>query len=84
MPAEYEITTVADFAKVPDDRIEDCLREFAGLVISHRINLQRPDFNLLLDSWTWIDDGIPMVRGVGIAIGDQHEYFPNPNFPQPE
>ena len=83
-PVEYHIATVADFAKVPDDRLHDCLQEFCGLLINHRINLQRPDFDLRLESWTWVDDGIHMVREVHLTAGDQTETIPNPHFPKPK
>lgn len=81
-PTEYPISTVADFAKVPDERLEDCLREFVSLIVSHRVNLQRPDFDLRLESWTWIDDSIPAIREVHLMVEDRVENIPNPRFPE--
>lgn len=83
-PAEYHIVTIADFAKVPDDRLAPCLAEFCAHALDLRQNMTHPDVEMRLESFTWIDDGVPMVKGCNIEIGDQRGYFPNPNFPQPE
>ena len=80
MANEYEIITVADFAKVPDDRLKDCLQEFAACVLETR-RLNR--FALGLDSFTWIDDGIPMIREASIEWPDgTTDAYLNPKFPQ--
>lgn len=81
---EYEINTIADFARVPDDRLAQCLREFCTFALRARRNIKLKDIEARLESFTWIDDGIPMVREAHITIGDQIEIIPNPNFPTME
>ena len=85
-PTEYPMKTIADFETVPDDRICDCLEEFVRLVLRVRIGrAQDPQIgaSLHLNSWTWVDDGIQMIRETTLTVGDQTEIIPNPNFPQP-
>lgn len=82
MATEYQIDTVADFEKVPDDRICDCLQEFVICLLKAReIRKQKP--RLSFHGMAWIDDGIPGFRSVNLTIGDTTENIPNPNFPKP-
>jgi hypothetical protein len=83
MATEYEIKTIADFEQVPDDRICDCIQEFVICLLRTR-TAREGDIRLRLEGFTWIDDGIPMVRSCDLRIGDTTENIPNPNFPQPE
>jgi hypothetical protein len=65
----YTIKTVADFLKVPEDRIDECLRDFDSYLHSARrtINLVRlmaeemggtiPDDEIAYPMFIWIDDG---------------------------
>lgn len=78
MSQEYEITTVEDFQRVPDDRLADCLQEFVLCLLDTR-TLQKQ--GLGLRSFVWIDDGIRMIRGIDVTVGKQTEYVPNPHFP---
>lgn len=63
---EYRIETVADFLNVPEDRIEDCLKEFADFIELSRAMLQAASFmaqimgiedKSKIGAYTWIDDG---------------------------
>lgn len=82
---EYRIETVADFAKVPADRLGDCLAEFVPfLFFTRHAGEADPEVGLALEAFTWIDDGVEGVRGVNLRSGDREEYLPNPNFPPPE
>lgn len=78
---EYEIKTIADFEKVPDDRLCDCLKEFASCLIGFRAS-RNEDIRLGLDSFVWIDDGIEMIKSINLTIGDTTENIANPNFPR--
>jgi hypothetical protein len=54
-PKTYHIETVADFLKVPEDRLEYCLSEFLTVLRAFR------DFEALIGhelvpAFTWIDD----------------------------
>jgi hypothetical protein len=69
---EYEVKTFADFEKIPDDRLEDCLQEFCAWVTITRYTkrlLMRADevlngenrviSNVIgTESFVWIDDGL--------------------------
>lgn len=57
-PRQYEIRTVADFAKVPARRRARCLSEFATWLKMHDdvIALLTPH-GLEWFAFTWIDDG---------------------------
>lgn len=57
---EYDIKTVQDFLKVPEDRIADCLAEF-----KEGLDIARPFIEIsemlgtdnIFPQFTWIDDG---------------------------
>jgi hypothetical protein len=86
-PTEYPMRTISDFEAVPDDRICDCLQEFVMLVLQVRAGRRKDPkigASLRLESWTWVDDGIPLIREVSLTMGDRTEIIPNPRFPQPE
>lgn len=58
--AKYEIRTVADFQKVPDERLDVCLDEFADFVRLSRVTVAL--FSSLAgvsggETFHWIDDG---------------------------
>lgn len=78
-PIEYEINTIADFQKVPDDRLGDCLLEFAGSMLELR---KLTKHGIVTNGWTWVDDGIHLFRGATLQIGEESEYIKNPNFPE--
>lgn len=77
-PAEYHIVSIADFANVPDDRLPACIQEFVCCLFEFR-KVQR-ETGYALDTFTWVDDGIPMIQAVNI----EDETIPNPNFPNAE
>jgi len=62
MSKEYDIKTVQDFLKVPEDRIVDCLAEF-----KEGLDIARPFIEMseilgqkgvdIFPQFTWIDDG---------------------------
>lgn len=86
-PPEYEIRTLDDFAKVPDDRLDVCLSEFAVAVRMHRgteevLNaLAREYFpagnnpvSVKPLRFVWIDDGETDFKlTVDIQAGDQRD-----------
>lgn len=76
---EYHIATIEDFAKVPDDRLAQCMAEFCAYMMEVRPLMT---CGLAVESFTWIDDGIPMLQGVNLSVDGQEEYLPNPNFPK--
>lgn len=77
-PAKYHIVSIADFANVPDDRLPACIHEFVCCLFELR-KVQRGT-GYALYTFTWIDDGIPMIQSVNI----EDETIPNPNFPNAE
>ena len=65
-PPRYEIATLADFVKVPQDRLCDCLAEFAAFVeligdieamLQDASKATRINIALKPSVFTWIDDG---------------------------
>ena len=58
MPKTYEIRTLSDFFKVPNDRIEDCLKEFAVglefLKANHELMGLKDG---QMEFFNWTDDG---------------------------
>lgn len=56
-PNEYLIETVNDFRKIPDDRLDDCLKEFGQLL--KKIDNYVPPTNrtlYVMPYFKWIDD----------------------------
>lgn len=74
MSEEYRIVTIADFDKVPDDRLSACVQEFVSCLFEFR---QLRHAGLRLETFTWVDDGIPLVQSVEF----EGETIPNPVFP---
>jgi hypothetical protein len=69
----YEILTVQDFANVPEDRREICLREFAvwlGLVVGVK-KLMRGVPLKLPEAFVWVDDDKHEAT-IGISAGGEH------------
>ena len=70
MADEYTIRTVADFAKIPEDKLQECLADFVQFLalIRHPAEINKemqmifelPDgsLNFDIDVFCWIDDGI--------------------------
>ena len=63
---QYEIQTVADFLKIPEDRQADCLSEFADSLDTARTMIEivkaagiaaGVDTNPTFGPFIWIDDG---------------------------
>ena len=80
MPNEYRIEKIIDFAKVPDDRLKDCLMEFGGAMLELR---ELAKAGIETEAFTWIDDEIPLFQGFNLRVGDgEPEYIENPNFPK--
>lgn len=69
MSNEYEIRTVADFAKLPADKIAACLSDFVEWldavrkiaafpsVVSDMLGCKKGAVSVNMSSFTWIDDG---------------------------
>lgn len=71
---EYEIRTAADFAKVPAERIGQCLREFEGWLCLVRSD-QTPGLlrtmlgangKLATERFIWVDDGEPGLSVINL------------------
>lgn len=68
-PTQYEICTLDDFQKVPEDRLDDCLFEFKTAVNMQRsmseifkavgegLGLPSELINGSMPRFVWIDDG---------------------------
>jgi hypothetical protein len=77
MSKTYNLQTVEDFLKIPVDKVDACLADFAKILKSAP-GISRlgdafakgidPDLqiNLALNSMTWIDDGVSGVRNIQI------------------
>lgn len=80
---EYEIKTVADFLKVPEDRIGQCLAEFEGWLRLARSDqtdgllrtLLGANGKFLNDCFYWRDDGKPGLSCVNLIDKDTGERF---------
>lgn len=74
MTDEYRIETVKDFLKVPEDKRDECLRDFKtwldtieGLQ-SALAELADIDKNLVrIDTYIWLDDGKAGVSGIRVV-----------------
>lgn len=91
----YELHTLHDMLQIPPDRLDAFLPDLKMFLLSARAmgkgmealgNAIHPDLEMGIRArgMTWIDDGINAIQGVHFEMGDQKDYFPNPNFPQPE
>jgi len=69
-PNEYEIETVEDFLMVPEDRIDDCLKDFKSMLEDLRDAVEVCPDGSIFQSFTWIDDGKnEKVLQIGIKKG---------------
>jgi hypothetical protein len=76
-PNEYEIRTVADFARVPPEKLGKCLKDFAlflTLIRGAKLNL-KPGFSIDNSVFHWIDDGQPGLSEASIRTQDQDKPF---------
>lgn len=70
MKKEFEIKTVADFLAVPEEKLDECMRDF-----EHWVKLARAMGELLghgvmvVDRFVWVDDGQPGVSSVEVVVG---------------
>lgn len=66
---QYEITTIADLLKVPDDKLDECLADLKLWLDIRRTHEKLPEvFREMLsmsNTMVWNDDG---VRGISINI----------------
>lgn len=69
MSKSYEIRTVADFVKVPADRIDDCLAEFAVALVVGRMAAAISD-QIKFPLFTWHDDGKKEAQ-INVEIGGE-------------
>jgi hypothetical protein len=76
--ATYQIETVADFLRVPEDRIADCLAEFADYLTMARGIIEQAEIagevvgvpvTAQIDPFKWVDDG-RQKRRIEIMGGD--------------
>jgi hypothetical protein len=86
-PMRYEINSINDFAKVPDNKLVECLEGFMDCVKAHRnaksavievaraggfdVTDEQADQVVKLNGFIWIDDGIPGVQTIRIIDGDK-------------
>ena len=54
-PKEYEIKTLLDFAKIPDDKVKDCLKDFEQWIYLCKLANETTIF-LPVEEFIWIDD----------------------------
>lgn len=73
--AHYPIRTVADFAAIPEDRIDACLIDFAAWLRVSRRSQEISDVTesmiggsvqFDIGGFTWVDDGIVGISSVDI------------------
>ena len=92
MADEYTIRTVADFAKIPEDKLQECLADFvqflAMIRCSQKINqaihmefeLPEGSVNLETDVFHWIDDGKRGLSTVEFVVKETGEKLGRINF----
>jgi hypothetical protein len=71
-PPVYLIRVVGDFLRVPEDRLDECLRSFAASINGARYakaaipataaEISVPEDAVILASFRWIDDGERTTR----------------------
>ena len=80
MSNEYEIKHVADFLKVPEDRLDACLKEFKTFVELSRAHLKvveavAEELGINgrgeVQAFTWIDDGEGKVTIIMQPVDDK-------------
>jgi hypothetical protein len=59
MRKKYELRTVADFAKIPSDKIDECMADFAYVLKTWDEEKKNPapGWEFLKNCFVWIDDG---------------------------
>lgn len=64
---EYLIESFEDFDKVPEDRLETCLADFAEYLRMGRMirAVFNPETVSLVPRFVWVDDGIAGVSSIG-------------------
>jgi len=92
MADEYTIRTVADFAKIPEDKLQECLADFvqflAMIRCSAEINqamkialvLPEGSVNLETDVFHWIDDGKRELSTVAFVVKETGKEIGRINF----
>jgi hypothetical protein len=70
-PKKYEIRSLEDFWKVPENRVRTCLAE----VFAHVADAHSQGF--AVESAIWVDDGVPWVQEVTVG----GKTFANPHHP---
>lgn len=67
MSDKYEIKSVADFIKVPDEKLSECLRDFASWCDFHREMRDLLDgIEMHEETFIWVDDGKPGISSIKI------------------
>ena len=92
MADEYTIRTVADFAKIPEDKLQECLADFVQFLAmvrcSAEINqamkmafeLPEGSINVKTDVFHWIDSGKRGCSGVEFVAKETGEKLGRINF----
>lgn len=79
-PKEYRISSLADFAKVPPDRLDACLVDFKAFLLhvcqseAELVRLLGPVASGTVsvgESFTWVDDGVPGIGFIDFYLGDE-------------
>ena len=80
MSAEYEISTIADFLKVPEEKQAACIADFITWLGLARHNAEAiASLNAILGEgavsfdcgrFTWVDDGTQGVSAIGFTTPD--------------
>lgn len=80
MSAEYRLQTIADFLAVPEDKLQDCFRDFSEWLSlarqAERINeINRTIFgegvSFSMESFSWVDDGQAGISAIDfVTDGD--------------
>lgn len=73
MSKEYEIRTLADFQKVPNDNLAECLVDFLTLLqMWHEADkAPHPEVKVLKDRFIWFDDGSREITQIRIIAEDE-------------
>ena len=71
MTAEYQINSLNDFLDVPEDKQEQCLKDFGEWLRFCRLHSPDafgPHVTLSTDRFTWIDDDVRGVSDVSFSV----------------